>query len=503
MKKLFLFVILLFVFCTVNVYAKSRNIIFFVDDLNSMSQKTINKILSSNEFKFVARINPQNSLSPEVENLVNSGKLLPVLEITNEPYFPLLSEKILADSSLSFDRTYDLSNLLEKYKETYSDLFSGDSYGLFLKDSILNNETLKILYKHDFSWTTVKPENAKVSGVFYNEGIILFVPSKSFPLAEKQISTWLAQSKNTVIPVLLSQKHLQNDKLMAYIIDLFETSKYTNVILPSDLLDETIKFNEVALYKDKYLPRDMLVKIAKASEEVDNQESSQMYETIFAEFANMYSSDLVTRIIKNDETAKKLFDISFKNIFKIAGQEIPDINVKESSSENRQNQNQQSCFVKTDKGYKLNSSGIIKSFEIRENDGYVDFYVNSNSELENFDIYIDMNGIIDTGDHKMLKPLEGFFVSENAWEYAIRVKEKVVYVYKFIIDSPAPVRKLMRTENKIRIPKSVLRGNPYNWSYQVVVVNDNKVTGFLANDKEREKFLNTTPLQLKLFKCNE
>ena len=503
MKKLLFAFIIIFVFCIINVYAKDKSIVFFVDDLNSISQKTLDKILTSNEFKFVARINPQSQLRPEIENLISSGKLDPVLEITSEPYFPLLSEEISADSSLSFDREDDLSNLLENYKESYSNLFSGDTYGLFLTDGILNNETLKIFYKHDIVWTTAKPENTNLSGVFYNEGVILFALSKKFPSAEKQISTWLAQNKNSIIPVLLSQKHLQNDKLMAYIINFFETSKHTDVILPSDLLDKTIKFNEVVLYKDKYLPKDMLIKIAKASEEVDSQQHSRMYETIFSEFTNMYSSALVTKIIKNDETAKKLFDVSFKNVFKLSGEDIPNINVRESVSENKQQQNQQSCFTKTDKGYKLNSTGIIKSFEIRTNDGYVDFYVNSNSELENFDIYIDMNGIIDTGEHKMLKPLNGFFVSENAWEYAIRVKGKTIYVYKFIIDSPAPVRKLMRTENKIRIPKSILRGNPYHWAYQVVVVKDDKVADFLANDKEREKFLNTTPLQLKLFKCNE
>ena len=94
-------------------------------------------------------------------------------------------------------------------------------------------------------------------------------------------------------------------------------------------------------------------------------------------------------------------------------------------------------------------------------------------------------------------------VSENAWEYAIRIRNKNIYVYKFFIDSPALVKKLIKAENKIRIPRSILRGNPFNWAYQVVVVEDDKVVDCLANDKERVKFLNSNPLQLPLFKCNE
>jgi hypothetical protein len=504
MKKLFLFVILLFVFCSVNVYAKSKSIIFFADSINSISEKTMSKILASKEFKIVAKISPNQPLSSNIESLIDSGKLEPVLELSSEePYLPLLSEEIFADNLISFNRTKDLNNLLETYKQKYNDLFKGNNYGLFLTGGILNENTLKIFYANDFVWTTAKAENTKVSGAFYDEGIILFVLSKNFPLAEKQISNWLAQNKRKIMPVLLTEKHLKNDKLMAYIINLFENSKYTDVILPADVVNKTAQLEKVVLYKDKYIPKDILIKIAKAADEVDSQEDSQMYETIFSEFSNMYSYIMITRLIKKDEMAKKLFDITYKNIFKISGEDVPEVTKHPIVIENNEQENTESTFVRTDKGYKLNSTGMIKSFEIRTNDGYVDFFINSNSELENFDIYIDMNGIIDTGEHKLLKPLDGFVVSENSWEYAIRVREKNIEIYKYLIDSPSLVRKLVKAENKVRIPRSVLRGNPFNWSYQVVVVKDDAVVDFLANNKEREKFLNTTPLQLKLFKCNE
>lgn len=504
MKKLFLFVILLFVFCSVNVYAKSRSIIFFADSLNSISEKTMNKILSSKEFKIVARISSDQPLSSNVERLIDSGKLEPVLELSSEePYFPLLSEEIFADSLISFNRTKDLNNLLENYKQKYNDLFKDTNYGLFLTGGILNENTLKIFYENDFVWTTVKAENTKLSGTFYDEGVILFALSKNFPSNEKQISTWLAQNKSKIITVLLTEKHLKNDKLMAYIINLFENSKYTDVILPADVVNKTAQLEKVVLYKDKYLPKDMLIKIAKAAEEVDSKESSQMYETLFSELSNMYSYSMVTKIIKKDETAKQLFDISYKNIFKISGEDIPEIDTHTTIPEDNEKENTESSFARTDKGFKLNSAGMIKSFEIRTNDGYIDFYLNSNSEIENFDIYIDMNGIIDTGEHKLLKPLDGFVSTENCWEYAIRVRGKNIDIYKYLMDSPAVVRKLTKPENKVRVPRSVLRGNPFNWSYQVVVVKDDLIVDFLANTKEREKFLNSKPLQLKLFKCNE
>jgi len=504
MKKLFLFVILLFVFCSVNVYAKNRNIIFFADSVNSISEKTMNKILASKEFKIVAKISSEQPLSSNVESLINSGKLEPVLELSSEePYFPLLSEEIFADNLISFNRTKDLNNLLETYKQKYNNLFNGNNYGLFLTGGVLNENTLKIFYENDFVWTTVKAENAKLSGTFYDEGIILFALSKNFPLTEKQISNWLTQNKNKIIPVLLTEKHLKNDKLMAYIINLFENSKYTDVILPADVVSKTAQLEKVVLYKDKYIPKNVLIKIAKAADEVDSQDTSQMYETIFSELSNMYSYTMITRLIKKDEMAKKLFDISYKNIFKISGEDIPEIDKHVIVPENNEQENSESYFVRTDKGFKINSTGMIKSFEIRTNDGYVDFFVNSNSEMENFDIYIDMNGIIDTGEHKLLKPLDGFVSPENCWEYAIKVRGKSIEVYKYLIDSPSVVRKLTKPENKVRIPRSVLRGNPFNWSYQVVVVKDDLIVDFLANSKEREQFLNTKPLQLKLFKCNE
>jgi len=504
MKKLFLFVILLFIFCSVNVYAKSKNIIFFADSLNSISEKTMNKILASKNFKFVAKISPDQPLSSNIESLINLGKIEPVLELSSEePYLPLLSEEIFVDNLISINRTKDLNNLLNNYKQKYNDLFKGNNYGLFLTGGILNENTLKILYANDFVWTTAKAENTKIAGTFYDEGIILFVLSKKFPLSEKQISTWLSQNQRKIMPVLLTEQHLKNDKLMAYIINLFENSKNTGIILPADVVNKTAQLEKVVLYKDKYIPKDILVKIAKAADEVDSQEDSQMYETILSELSNMYSYIMITRIIKKDEIAKKLFDISYKNIFKISGEDVPEEDKQKIVIKTNEQETTESSFVRTDKGYKLNSTGLIKSFEIRSNDGYVDFFVNSDSDIENFDIYIDMNGIIDTGEHKLLKPLEGFVTPENCWEYAIRVRGNNIEVHKYLIDSPSVVRKLVKAENKVRIPRSVLRGNPFNWAYQVVVVKDEQVADFLANSKEREKFLNTTPLQLKLFKCNE
>ncbi|MDD5020646.1 MAG: hypothetical protein PHR82_00740 [Endomicrobiaceae bacterium] len=501
-----------FAFFPANLFAKDRAIVFFLETSDGISPKVSQKILASKNFSFTAEIDATKEITNEVNELVLANKLEPTLVVETEPYLPLISSTIKINDSISFDRTKDLKNFLSKYNENFNNLFEREEYGVFFEDLYISTDTFKYFEKFGIKWCASKFADDTARGIFIYEGMVVFVPYTDFPSNPKNIENWLLNRKEKIIPIYLSKKQIKNEQFMTYLVDLFKNSKYTDILLPSDVL-ELIKQNEKEYTNNSYLPQEselpqnILAKIALSAQEVDEQESSPLYVSINDEFLNMCSAKIIKGIIKNDLRSQMLFDISYSNIFKLSGKEIPAIDLQNIRlNENAlQTIDQQKTFgfKKTEDGYIIeNSSRTISSFAVKKTDKSVDFIINVDyANTDTIDIYIDMNGIPDAGCNVMLKGAEGFFMSENYWEYAIRISNNKVSGYRFYVDSLTLVKNISKTGNTISIPNDILRGNPYNWSYQVVATKENKIVDLLADDKEKERIINTHPLQLQMFKC--
>lgn len=500
-----------FAFFSANLFAKDRAIVFFLETTDGMTPKVTQKILASNNFSFTAKIDATKEISNEIKELVLTNKLEPTLMVETELYLPLISSKIDINDSVSFDRRKDLKNFLSKYNENFSSLFEKEKYGLFLDDFFASTDTFEYFDKYDINWCASKFSEDVTRSIFIHENVVVFVPHTDFPANQKNIENWLLKRKEKIIPVYLTKNQIKNEQFMIYLIDMFKNSKYTDILLPSEVV-ELIKQNEKE-YTDNLwlpqwpkLPQNILIKIALSAQEVDSQENSPMYGNIYDEFLNMCSTKIIKGIIKNDLRSLMLFDISYSNIFKLSGKEIPVIdfqNVHLTDTAQQSIDTQKTYgFKKIEDGYIIeNSSRTISSFAVKKTNKSVDFIVNTDhSNFDTVDIYIDMNRIPDAGCNAMLKGPEGFFESENYWEYAIRISNNKVSVYRFYVDSLTLVKNISKTFNTISIPNDILRGNPYNWSYQVVVTKENKIIDLLADDKDKERIINTHPLQLQMFK---
>jgi hypothetical protein len=138
----------------------------------------------------------------------------------------------------------------------------------------------------------------------------------------------------------------------------------------------------------------------------------------------MYSFDIITKLLNNDPYAGKIFDISFSNIFKLSGKEVPSAEelMKLEPADQQPGGFEICSFIRDGDKYTIHNEGIIKAFTINKDENNIFFSVDTDFSLSDFiDIYIDMNGIAYTGSQNMLKGIEGFFVPENCWEYAVRI----------------------------------------------------------------------------------
>lgn len=520
MKIKNIYLILMFLFLNSVCFAGNKMVVFFAETLAGVSEKVIDKIANSDKFCLAVAFDENEYIKKPIKDLIMSGKIEPVLNIS-EPYFPVISSEINIYDSITFNKVYDCEDFLQKYNDSCKQLFDFDEYGLYLKGASLDSETLDLFYKEDIIWTIAKSNNDLQKGLFIKNNVALFVLYKNFPSNKNKMGQWFASiKKQTCIPILLTSSYMKNEKLMLELINFIDKSKNMDVLLPVDAAyygynSGTIKDDLVLKKYSKNIPKENLLKLYLADKEiteyVKNSENEEICTILQDEFSNMYSYDILNGVVNNDIKSNRLFDISYKNIFRILNKELPNINefreslvVQGSRADNEEHPKEFCKFVNINNSIIINNdSTIITLFSVSKSNNYVSFVTDANlSKLDSIDIYIDMNEISYVGCSKMLQPLNSYFMPKYSWEYAIRITKENIYIYKFVAENIDLVKTIPNDKSKsnIKILSGILRGNPYNWNYQVVAVQNGLVADFIEDKDKKAKMFKNLPLQLNMFK---
>lgn len=504
-----------FLFCANIVFAQNKTVVFFAETFDGISQKVIQKINSSDKFCLAVSFEENKYIKQEIQNLIISHKIEPMLNII-EPYFPVISSEINISSSVVFNKINSCEDVLKNYKKVYRTTFEINKHGLYLKGGAFNNEVLTMFHKYNILWTMIKSEDDNQKGLFIKKGVALFVPYKNFTTNETKIKQWFSSINDTdVIPIILTSTHVKNENFMLALINFVNKSNF-DVELPINACfygynSKTIK-EDISLKQLVNIPRENILKLYLADraikEYANGENDEEIYTIICDELSNMYSYNVINGIINGNKNSAKIFDISYTNIFRMLNKKVPNINefqeyltVQDVSEQNTENV---VCkFIKENNTMMINNDSIIfTSFSLYKSGGNVYFKTNADlSTLDSIDIYIDMNGIAYTGSQKMLKPVNSFFIPEHSWEYAIRITQQNIYVYKYLADS-ADLVETIPNENgsaNIKISENVLRGNPYNWNYQVIAIKDGEVLDFIENKNKKDKMFKNFPLQIKMY----
>lgn len=501
----------LFLLLTTNVFAKEKNIILFFENIESVPNSVLSKINASDKLCISATINNPKNISQTIKTLIYTNKIEPTLNI-DEPYFTLISSNVYAGEDISFDRSEDMNLLISNYKNSLKSTFEKRKLGLFLKNGIIDDNSLQRFYKKNIYWVTTKLKNSRNEVAFIKNNVVVFVPFTDLPNSSNDIENWILNKNSIFIPIFISKNKLTNEKFMLQLLSALEKNKNFDVLLPVNaayyIAKNTEEQNDLKFELTSNIPNEILLKIAKAGEEYDKQKTNknnQLTDLVYGELANMYSCDIINGILSNNKSSKQLFDISYENIFRLCGDDIPNIDklIRKNSKGINNNTNEHK-FEKSGSQYTITNEQIIKSFSIYKDLQYVIFNLDySTNEVDYIDIYIDMNNISHAGNQNLLKNM-GFFVPENCWEYAIEINNKNFTIYRFIIDKVNKVSETNITSRKsIKISLNTFRGNPYNWNYQVIAVKDNKVVDFLETTQTRkERIFSETPLLLRMLSIN-
>ena len=505
--------ILLFLFISVNAFAQNKTVVFFAQSFDGVSTKVIQKIESSDKFCLAVAFNENKYIKKEIQNLIFTHKIEPMLNII-EPYFPIISSQINISSSVVFNNTQDCKDILNNYKKVYRTMFEKNKYGLYLKGSALNDDVLKLFYKQNILWTIAKFEDENQKGLFIKNEVALFLPYRNFTVNESKIKQWFSSVDNTnFIPIILTADHTKNEKFMLALINFLDKSDNIDVELPINAAfygynSKTIK-NNISLKTLSNVPKENILKLYFAHKEImdyNDKENDEIYTILCDEFSNMYSYNVINGIIDNNKSSFKLFEISYNNIFRILNKKLPNINEFQNflvSGENIETNNEFCRFKKKNDSIIINNdSEIFTSFSVYKTNDYVRFQTDADlAEIDSVDVYIDMNNIAYTGSQKMIKPINAFFIPEHSWEFAIRITQKKIYIYKHLSDNSELIETIQneKENSDVKIYSNILKGNPYNWSYQVVAIKDGKVLDFIENKENKAKLFDSLPLQIRMY----
>jgi hypothetical protein len=159
-------------------------------------------------------------------------------------------------------------------------------------------------------------------------------------------------------------------------------------------------------------------------------------------------------------------------------------------------------------------SGLaVHSFSVTLTSGAVRYCVDAGPSLPPtpfwVDVYIDMNNQPGAGLRQLLSGPDAFLRPEDAWEFALRFDRYQVSLYRSGRLEPSLIRTFrLGRRYEVEIPRSILRGNPLRWGYQVVITQQQadavwKITDFLCPESSlRQALMEKTPVQLPALRAS-
>ncbi|MCL2145281.1 MAG: hypothetical protein FWH43_07330 [Endomicrobia bacterium] len=519
MKKMFLSLIFILYAVLLSWAAGERYIVFFAET-SDIPEAVADKILFSKRFCMTIPVTAGSTVPAGIEELVSRGRLEPSLVFEPEPVFPILAT-IYSASEKKSDRQ-GFNEFVTGGMNEFETAVNREKFGVFLNSGNVSHNILYYFAGLKLSWVNIDNMGEPFKGAYKIDGVTTFSIYKNFPNAQKDIMKWLEARKETVVPVLLTKRHLKNAELMGYIIDLFDRSKYIKPAVPlyiSLVESEMIAEKESVSFELLSVRPAVMTKLYSAVSFINEYKDSgdflgYSYKNAQSELVYLCSHDLLKGVSANKTASQRMFDAAYNNIFRLLGAEAPSDKdlyakkpaVKDGNLYAGTEEVMHTEINPTDGGISAENDGIIKNLTVVSKDGSINITLSfedekGKEEISYIDIYIDMNNFEGAGSTSMLPGAGGFLTPDSAWEYALRVEKDKVTLYRHSADSMTFLSEIQYSGQSFSIPQKYIRGNPANWGYQAVAVIESEGRSkiadfFVQSSQSRESFLSVKPFQI-------
>ncbi|MDR3049860.1 MAG: hypothetical protein LBV16_08525 [Elusimicrobiota bacterium] len=527
-KKLLISAMFLFLISPLaNAQSKFRYIVFFAQTSN-IPQPVINKILASNYFCLSVPIGVSDALPNNIEELIASGKAEAALSFEHEPLLPIASS-VYGPVGYTPDKQDIFVDYFKSGIEAFKNKMNQDRFGLYLKSGDISSDFLTFFAQNKFVWANTSNIAENIYGTYRISGMNTFSVYKNFPSNSNDVMKWLGARNEFVIPVLLTERQLNDTAFMSYIIDLFDKSLYIKPIAPlylSNVEKESFAVKTNVSFSQLELSGSAMEKLNSAADMIKKYRnmpgySQVAYKNAQSEFLALLDYQLLLGVESRNPEYTRLFSAIHENVLKFMGISIMTDADKEKMQKNiavYENTGEESLISadiwSISGGISVASDDLIKGITIVSSAqegvkitlkfGAADW----NNTIAFIDLYIDINNVDGLGSTAMLKGVKGFLDSNNGWEFAVRIYKNRALLYRDTPNGPALLGEFLVKNNAVIINK-FLKGNPRNWAVQAVAINtsggDNKVIDFLGsgNTKTKKEILSATPIEIPAVKVKQ
>jgi hypothetical protein len=527
--KTFIYAALL-LFLSALAFGKNNEYIVFFADTSDIPAAVVNKILSSKRFCMSVPVNSASGFPENLKTLVLRGKIEPALSFNPEPVLP-----VIAMLSNTYLKNSNKQGVFEEYISTNltdcKNNINKQTFGMFLNFAKLSHDILYYLSDLGLAW--VNSDNLSdnlqenLYGAYNVDGIIVFSLYKNFPFNQADVMKWLESKKGkNIVPILLTKKHLQNIKLMEYLISVFDNSQHIALATPTHILKfkNNLPPRENICFKQFLINPSVKEKLILAAGAINNYANSSdfkeyVYTDAQRELICLCSYDILKDASPQVPGAGKMFEATYKNIYHILGYLEPQDNkaresvVEAEDKENTSFSNIQTSIKAVPGGVEISNNGTLEFARVlsKDNSIMINFSFKSkkwNDDISFIDFYIDLNNIEGAGSTSFLSGINGFLTIDSGWEYSLRIYKDKAALYKYSSDGASFISNLSVCNGSVLIPQKYIRGNPANWGFQAIVVSEigrEKVVidFFNQGDTTKKQILSTKPFQVSAIRIKK
>lgn len=472
-------------------------------------------------------------ISEEILSSINSKKIETMLMLHDEPVLPLLyNTKINAPIEINFSWPDDIPDIIMRSRESARLNNMPATKGLYLRSGVFSTQLIPSLKKAGIKWVNVKVSTPAVNGAYIKDDFLMLVTESRKFSSPGECFNWINSSKENIFVIFFNEAFPLKPEFLSIFSQFLLHSSNIKMVTPSQIFYELKDIvpaanglnieQDLSFWTQSPVLLYQLDSARRAIEEYKNSGQAQiksltkLHDIIY----RLYSSDLLRKLQKNSNPEdEKIFQEGINNIYGMLN--------------TRSEQNLYEITSSTDSAKKnflvessTNSLSITNSISCKNAAGIEKFNIALSTETVTYsiilntacpsafvliDIYIDLNNQEGAGLTNLLPGIEAFMQLSSAWEYAIRIEKDKVSLYRSGRFEPVLIRTLPLKANnyEVDIPKNILRGNPLQWGYQVVLADKKQnaegynVIDFICQDyAQKQKIFSKTPIQFPAMRAS-
>jgi len=441
----------------------------------------------------------------EIAGLARDKRIEIALRLDNEPVLPLLFETRLSSPvAVDFSWPQDINDIVfrnqHEFRRTWSSFADTqwDTFpaGLFLRSGVFSTKLAPVLRKLGLRWVLGGKLSSLESGVYLKDGFYIMANDSLDGLSAADCWKFIMSSPGRVVVISGSERTLLNPETLAFIGARLKETPAIIPVTPAQLIrkhqDLIINLGD-ALAESDLTPwtkrpeiLNMLSRLRRDIEQYKNSGRAQLktLDALRDDIYSLYRFDTLARVMDTEfGEDERRFRTAVRNAYHILRLPVPsgDLPANNAPADNDGAvsvpfvESGHSSLVITNTN--ITGAGTpLKSFAVTVSTESVLYKValSTGASKDNFvvDIYMDLNGKRGAGYSSFLPGVSASVRPEDAWEFAFRLQKNEAVLYRYGRAGPVAISTFKAAvPGEIRLPRTLLRGNPLLWSYQAIVLN--------------------------------